>query len=275
MNTNYASREKKDTTKKRHTNRVRTGQRGWVKRGGERNAHMHTKKKFSTLYRRQNIKTKNKKAPKLTKALRVSKHQNQACTPAAANPHSSGPPTHLAVHEEEPRDGVPGEGCVGAAAHLARHVLHDVFPQERLDVLRHVLACGRERERAITSRDSVVHLSRRTARGRGSTKTEIEHGPNRPHRGVARQGARFLGHTYLGTSSTVGRRKGYAGTRCLVCDAIKIPHAFARIECTLKIKQRSKKEPPHNRDGTLRCESTISYSELIREYRACRKTPKT
>lgn len=56
-------------------------------------------------------------------------------------------PTHLAVHEEEPRHGVPGEGCVGAAAHLARHVLHDVFPQERLDVLRHVLACKRTFER--------------------------------------------------------------------------------------------------------------------------------
>lgn len=47
---------------------------------------------------------------------------------------------YLAVNEEEPRHGIPREGCVGAAAHLARDVLDDVFPEERLDVLRHVLA---------------------------------------------------------------------------------------------------------------------------------------
>lgn len=47
---------------------------------------------------------------------------------------------HLAVHEEEPRHRIPGESCVGAAAHLARHVLHDILPQKRLDVLGHVLA---------------------------------------------------------------------------------------------------------------------------------------
>lgn len=56
---------------------------------------------------------------------------------------SAGMPTcsfYLAVHEEEPRHRVPGEGCVGAAAHLASDVLHDILPQKRLDVLGHVLA---------------------------------------------------------------------------------------------------------------------------------------
>lgn len=48
---------------------------------------------------------------------------------------------HLTVHKEETRHRVPRERCVRAAAHLARNVLHDVLPQERLDVLGHVFAC--------------------------------------------------------------------------------------------------------------------------------------
>lgn len=50
------------------------------------------------------------------------------------------PRAHLAVDEEQPGNGVPGQGCVGAATHLAGHVLHDVLAQQRLDVLGHVLA---------------------------------------------------------------------------------------------------------------------------------------
>ena len=44
----------------------------------------------------------------------------------------------LALAEEEATDAVSREFCVGGSAHLARHVLADVFPEQRLDVLGNV-----------------------------------------------------------------------------------------------------------------------------------------
>lgn len=41
-----------------------------------------------------------------------------------------------AVAEAQPASLVLGQVRVGRPAHLARHVLHDVLPEERLDVLR-------------------------------------------------------------------------------------------------------------------------------------------
>lgn len=49
--------------------------------------------------------------------------------------------SHLTVNEVEPRHRIPRKRRVRAATHLAGHVLHNVFPQKRFDVLRHVLAC--------------------------------------------------------------------------------------------------------------------------------------
>lgn len=56
---------------------------------------------------------------------------------------------HLTVDEEESRDRIPGKSGVGATAHLARHVLHDILPQKRLDVLGYVLACDSREEQDL------------------------------------------------------------------------------------------------------------------------------
>ena len=71
--------------------------------------------------------------------------------------------------------------------------------------------------------------------------------------------------------------------RCGFSRALKIGQRVCYISCVivlkdfglpLKIKQRSKMEPPHNRDGTPCGELTIPYIDLIWSC-ARRKTPKT